>query len=136
GTDLVKRTALLHAAYNDKAGVTAAFNLNLLVRINRELGANFDVRRFRHEAVWNPAASRIEMYLVSLVQQRVHMRALDLVVHFREGERIHTENSYKFTEAMVGRLLRDAGFELQQSWCDRRKLFAVHLARRKMSLGT
>jgi dimethylhistidine N-methyltransferase len=130
GTDLVKRTGLLHAAYNDSAGVTAAFNLNLLERINRELGANFDVRRFRHEAVWNPAANRIEMYLISLVKQRVHIRALDLIVDFRESERIHTENSYKFTEATVRRLLQDAGFELQQSWCDHGRLFAVHLARR------
>jgi dimethylhistidine N-methyltransferase len=135
GTDLVKRASLLHAAYNDVDGVTAAFNLNLLVRINRELGADFDLRRFRHEAVWNPAASRVEMYLISLETQRVHIPALGRKISFGEGERIHTENSYKFTRAMVRELLHTAGFELQQSWCDRDDLFAVHLACRNASLG-
>jgi dimethylhistidine N-methyltransferase len=135
GTDLVKRTSLLHAAYNDAAGVTAAFNLNLLERINRELGADFDLRRFRHDAVWNPAASRIEMYLVSLRDQRVRIPAIGQTIHFREGERIHTENSYKFTREMVQQLLGDAGFDLQCSWCDRDNLFAVHLACRSTTLG-
>lgn len=135
GTDLVKRASLLHAAYNDADGVTASFNLNLLARVNRELGADFDLRRFRHEAVWNPAASRVEMYLISLETQRVHIPALSLTISFGEGERIHTENSYKFTSAMVRELLHTAGFELQQSWCDRDDLFAVHLACRNASLG-
>lgn len=136
GTDLVKRASVLHAAYNDAEGVTAAFNLNLLARINRELGADFDLRRFRHEAVWNPAASRVEMYLISLAAQRVHIPALGLTISFGEGERIHTENSYKFTSEMVRELLRAAGFELQRSWCDRDDLFAVHLARRNATWGT
>ena len=136
GTDLVKRAALLHAAYNDADGVTAAFNLNLLARINRELGADFDLRRFRHEAVWNPAASRVEMYLISLEKQRIDIPALDMTVDFREGERIHTENSYKFTAELVRELLHTAGFELHRSWCDRDDLFAVHLARRNASFGT
>jgi dimethylhistidine N-methyltransferase len=135
GTDLVKRASTLHAAYNDSAGVTAAFNLNLLERINRELGADFDLRRFRHEAVWNPAASRIEMYLISLAEQTVHIAALDLDINFREGERIHTENSHKFTPHMVEHLLNDAGVQLHRSWCDRDNLFAVHLARRNASSG-
>jgi L-histidine N-alpha-methyltransferase len=134
GTDLVKRASLLHAAYNDADGVTAAFNLNLLARINRELGANFNLRRFRHDAVWNPAASRVEMYLVSLEPQRVRIPALGLTIMFGEGERIHTENTYKFTPEMVRTLLRSAGFQLQRSWCDRDDLFAVHLARRNASL--
>ena len=136
GTDLVKRASLLRAAYNDADGVTAAFNLNLLARINRELGADFDLRRFRHDAVWNPAASRIEMYLVSLEAQRVRIPALDMTIDFREGERIHTENSYKFTGEMTRELLRTAGFELQRTWRDRDDLFAVHLARRNATLGT
>jgi dimethylhistidine N-methyltransferase len=133
GTDLVKRASVLHAAYNDAAGATAEFNLNLLERINRELGADFDLRRFRHEAVWNPAASRIEMYLVSLRDQRVRIPAIGKTIQFREGERIHTENSYKFTREMARQLLDDAGFQLQRSWCDRGQLFAVHLARRNTS---
>ena len=135
GTDLVKRSSLLHAAYNDRAGVTAAFNLNLLERINRELGADFDVRRFRHDAVWNPAASRIEMYLVSLREQRVRVPGIGQTIHFRENERIHTENSYKFTPEMVRQVLGDAGFVLQHSWSDRNHLFAVHLACRSTTLG-
>ena len=135
GTDLVKRAALLHAAYNDADGVTAAFNLNLLARINRELGADFDLRRFRHEAVWNPGASRVEMYLISLAAQRIHIPALGRTIAFGEGERIHTENSYKFTSDMVRELLHTAGFELQRSWCDRDDLFAVHLARRNATTG-
>jgi dimethylhistidine N-methyltransferase len=135
GTDLVKRASVLRAAYNDAAGVTAAFNLNLLERINRELGADFALRNFRHDAVWNPAASRIEMYLVSLREQRIWIPAIGTTIQFREGERIHTENSYKFTHEMARELLRDAGFELQRSWSDRDELFAVHLARRNASLG-
>jgi dimethylhistidine N-methyltransferase len=131
GTDLVKKASILHAAYNDAQGITAAFNLNMLERINRELGADFNLRRFRHEAVWNPAASRIEMYLVSLAPQRVIIPSLKLRVVFAEGERIHTENSYKFTPEMVSGVVSAAGFGLERAWSDSQKYFAVHLARAK-----
>jgi L-histidine Nalpha-methyltransferase len=129
GTDLVKRSSILRAAYNDKQGVTAAFNLNMLARINRELGGDFNLRRFRHEAIWNPIASRIEMYVVSLAQQSVNIRALDLRIAFAEGERIHTENSYKFTCEMVNTILSRSGFALERTWSDAQQYFAVHLAR-------
>jgi dimethylhistidine N-methyltransferase len=128
GTDLVKKASILHAAYNDSQGVTAEFNLNVLARINRELGANFDLRWFRHEAVWNPAASRIEMYLVSLRQQVIEIPALGRRFSFGEGERIHTENSYKFTIDSVMSILYPAGFHLEKTWTDRLECFAVHLA--------
>jgi dimethylhistidine N-methyltransferase len=131
GTDLVKKASILNAAYNDKQGVTAAFNLNILARINRELGADFNLRRFRHEAVWNPASSRIEMYLVSLAPQVVKIPSLDLRLPFAEGERIHTENSYKFTPEMVNRIFCAAGLTLERSWNDSQEQFAVHLARAK-----
>lgn len=129
GTDLVKKASILHAAYNDARGVTAEFNLNVLARINRELGANFDLRWFRHEAVWNPAASRIEMYLVSLRHQVIDIPAIGMRILFKEGERIHTENSYKFTAESVAAILEAAGFQLEKTWADRLECFAVHLAR-------
>lgn len=129
GTDMVKGAALLHAAYNDAAGVTARFNLNLLARINGELRANFNLERFRHVAEWNRQASRIEMYLESTREQIVRVADLDLKVRFLEGERIHTENSYKFTTKMVQDVLSAGGFELERSWTDPLKWFGVHLAR-------
>ena len=131
GTDLVKKASILHAAYNDKQGITAAFNLNMLARINRELGADFNLHQFRHEAVWNPVASRMEIYLVSLAAQMVNIPCLHLRVSFAEGERIHTENSYKFTPEMVNRIMSAAGFTLEHSWSDSQNYFAVHLARVK-----
>ena len=129
GTDLVKSATRLKAAYNDKAGVTARFNKNLLARINRELGANFDLGAFRHLAVWNCPRSRMEMYLQSTRSQTISIELPGLQVTFAEGERIHTENSYKYTHAMVRSLLQDGGFELEHTWTDRRKWFALHLAR-------
>jgi len=137
GTDLApgphKDEATLIAAYDDAAGVTAAFNRNILTRLNRELGADFDASLFAHRAVWNAGESRIEMHLESLTAQRVYvpesagLPALDLA--FAEGETIHTENSYKFTAASVEALLRDAGFATAKKFCDARGLFAVTLAR-------
>lgn len=129
GTDLVKSATLLKAAYNDKAGVTAQFNKNLLARINRELGANFDLSAFRHLAVWNRPRSRMEMYLQSTRSQTISIELPGLQVSFAEGERIHTENSYKYTHAMVRSLLKAGGFELEHTWTDRRNWFALHLAR-------
>ena len=128
GTDLVKDREILLAAYNDAAAVTARFNLNLLARINRELGGHFDPNAFRHDAVWNPRQSRIEMYLESLRQQHVAIDALGLRIPFARGERIHTENSHKYTVRGARQMLRQAGFAPQATWTDERKWFAVHFA--------
>ena len=128
GTDMVKDAQMLHQAYDDAAGVTARFNMNVLTRINRELEGNFNLRLFRHQARWNARESRVEMHLESLLAQRVAIRALDLEVRFLPGETIHTENSYKFTDESVLELLTRAGFRLRQQWSDADKWFTVYLA--------
>jgi L-histidine N-alpha-methyltransferase len=140
GTDLAptvgpenhKTEAMLLAAYDDAAGTTAAFNLNVLTRLNRDLGADFDTENFRHKVLWNPSESRIEMHLESLVAQRVLFPANEsgpaLTVDFAAGETIHTENSYKFTPAGVEALLASASFKVTKSWQDPQHLFAVTLA--------
>jgi len=124
GVDLVKDPALLHAAYNDAAGVTAAFNRNLLERANRELGADFDPRDFAHHAFYDPRRRRIEMHLVAL--RRVTVRLLGRRFDFGEGESLHTENSYKFTIDGLRSLARRAGFRPGPVWCDPQRLFSVH----------
>ena len=129
GVDLVKDQATLLAAYDDAAGVTAAFNRNLLVRLNRELEGNFDPQAFAHRALWNPAESRIEMHLESRMAQRVRLAALDLDVDFASGESIHTENSYKYAEGAPQELLTEAGFAPVESWTDAQGWFAVCLGR-------
>jgi dimethylhistidine N-methyltransferase len=129
GVDLVKDVRLLLAAYDDKAGVTAEFNLNLLSRLNRELGANFNLRAFRHKALWDSVHSRIEIYIESLSAQRVHIRALGLKVEFAPGERIHTENSYKYAPGQAERMLEKAGFAPVETWTDPKGWFAVCLGR-------
>jgi L-histidine N-alpha-methyltransferase len=126
GTDLVKDASLLLAAYNDAAGVTAEFNLNVLRRLNRELDADFDLASFRHEAVWNAALSRIEMHLKSLRAQTVRVGSLN--VSFQAGETIHTENSYKFTQGSIAAMLEASGFRMVEAWNDERGWFAVTLA--------
>jgi L-histidine N-alpha-methyltransferase len=128
GTDMVKDVDTLLAAYDDAAGVTGRFNKNLLVRINRDLDANFNPKLFRHRARWNEQHSRIEMHLESLLTQKVVLRALDLEVRFARGETIHTENSYKFTDERVVALLTRAGFKLRQQWTDPNHWFTVYLA--------
>ena len=129
GTDMAKDKSTLLAAYNDAQGVTARFNLNVLFRINRELGADFNPTAFRHKAIWNRKASRIEMHLESLRKQTVRIADLDLAISFDKGETIHTENSYKFTDKMVRNILADSSLLLEQTWSDERRWFAVHLAR-------
>jgi len=124
GVDLKKDPAVLHAAYNDSRGVTAAFNLNLLVRINRELGADFDLRRWRHYAFYNPAEGRIEMHLVSMTAQRVRLGKHRF--RFAAGETIHTENSYKYSLEGFRELAARAGFSAAKVWTDQRGLFALH----------
>jgi L-histidine Nalpha-methyltransferase len=131
GVDLVKDESLLLAAYDDAAGVTAAFNRNVLTRLNRELSADFDPREFAHRALWNSAASRIEMHLESRSSQRVHLAVANLEVEFAEGETIHTENSYKFEPGQAEKLLASAGFVPAGLWTDSREWFAVCLGRAK-----
>jgi L-histidine Nalpha-methyltransferase len=127
GVDLVKDEPTLLAAYDDPAGVTAAFNGNMLVRLNRELGADFDTTAFAHVAEWNPLASRIEIYLESRAAQTVRLPALSMRVKFAAGERIHTENSYKYRAGQAETLLCNAGFKPVARWTDERDWFAVYL---------
>jgi dimethylhistidine N-methyltransferase len=127
GVDLEKDEAVLHAAYNDAAGVTARFNLNLLVRMNRELGANFDVSAFRHCAIYNREQHRIEMHLVSRKAQKV--RLCGRTIAFAAGESIHTENSYKYSIPRLAALAGASGWRLQNSWTDANDMFSVHALR-------
>jgi dimethylhistidine N-methyltransferase len=124
GADLVKDPQLLHAAYNDAQGVTAAFNLNLLARANRELGARFEVDQFAHYAFYNAPLQRIEMHLVSRERQSVLLGGQRYA--FDEGESLHTENSYKFTVDGLRALARRAGFRPGPVWTDPQRLFSVH----------
>jgi dimethylhistidine N-methyltransferase len=128
GVDLKKSPAILLPAYDDAKGVTAAFNLNLLVRINRELGGTFDLSRFAHEAVYDVGAGRIEMRLVSLADQTVRVAGQNLA--FAAGERIHTENSHKYSVSQFQTLARGAGWTPIGAWTDQDQLFSLHLLRR------
>jgi dimethylhistidine N-methyltransferase len=129
GVDLVKDPGTLLDAYDDAAGVTADFNRNILVRLNREFGANFNPDAFAHRAVWNERQSRMEMHLESRILQNVQISSLDLNLCFRPGETIHTENSYKYKPGQAEALLRSADFAPEHTWTDERGWFAVHLAR-------
>ena len=124
GADLRKEKAILEPAYDDVLGVTAAFNLNLLGRINRELGGAFDLRAFRHRAFYDQEHGRIEMHLVSLRPQRVRIEALGLKVAFEEGETIHTESSYKHDETTLHALADATGFTVERTWTDAERRFA------------
>ncbi len=124
GVDLVKDPAILHAAYNDSAGITALFNKNLLRRANRDAEANFDIARFAHYAPYNPVARRIEMYLVSTATQRVTVCGRS--IHFAEGEAIETEWSYKYSVDDFRALSIAAGFVPRKVWCDEDRLFSLH----------
>lgn len=124
GVDLKKDANVLIPAYNDGAGVTAAFNLNLLDRINREIEPCFDLRNFRHEAIYNSRDGRVEMHLVSLVPQEIRIRGTSFF--FEEGESIHTENSYKYSISQFRYLAGSAGWRLQETWMDKREYFSVH----------
>jgi L-histidine N-alpha-methyltransferase len=129
GADYAKSPKILLPAYDDEAEITAAFNKNVLARLNRELDADFNLDSFRHVANWNRRCSRMEMYLESIEEQAVFIAELEMDLQFGQGERIHTENSYKYTDQMIESILRDSGFILEQSWSDRKKWFGVHLAR-------
>ena len=130
GADLTKPEHDLLLAYDDPLGVTAAFNRNLLVRINRELSADFDLAGFSHRAVWNASEQRIEMHLVSLVDQTVHVRASDLTVAFRASEWIWTESSYKYTADQIIDLGAGAGFVTDDQWIDHDARFALTMFER------
>ena len=123
GADLIKPADVLNAAYNDAAGVTAKFNLNLLVRINRELGATFKLDTFEHHAFYNRERHRIEMHLASLKRQKV--KVAGETIEFRAGETIHTENSYKYSIASLGALARGAGWQPAGVWTDAREYFST-----------
>ncbi|HYX26057.1 MAG TPA: L-histidine N(alpha)-methyltransferase [Thermoanaerobaculia bacterium] len=127
GVDLEKPESVLIPAYDDPLGVTAAFNRNLLVRINRELGGGFDLATFRHRALYNREKGRIEMHLESLRQQTVPLRGLGVEIPFAAGETIHTENSYKFRVEQVATLAAATGFELRRTWTDSKVWFAANL---------
>jgi dimethylhistidine N-methyltransferase len=124
GADVRKDPSRLVPAYDDAAGVTAAFNLNILRRLNREAGANFALSQFRHQAVWNDAESRIEMHLVSQVTQTVQLGGSS--VSFEAGETIHTENSYKHSIEAMRVLAREAGWVPAQVWTDKAQMFALY----------
>jgi L-histidine N-alpha-methyltransferase len=127
GVDLKKSISILLPAYNDAKGVTAAFNLNLLARINRELQGDIDLSRFAHDAVYNERDGRIEMYLVSLARQTVNV--LGRAFTFAEGERIHTENSHKYTVGEFQALASASGWRPIKAWVDPDQLFSLHLLR-------
>jgi dimethylhistidine N-methyltransferase len=124
GVDLKKDRSKLHAAYNDAAGVTAAFNLNVLHRINRELGGDIDVGAFRHSAHYDEAAGRIEMHLVSAREQKITVAGRAFT--FGAGETIHTESSYKYSVDEFQALARRAGFSAEHHWLDPERLFSIH----------
>jgi uncharacterized SAM-dependent methyltransferase len=125
GVDLLKPASVLVPAYDDSEGVTASFNRNVLVRLNREAAANFDPFAFDHRAIWNATEGRIEMHLVSQHAQVVAVAGVPIC--FTEGETIHTENSYKFTEDRVRALAEAAGWALRERWFDSERRFGVFL---------
>jgi len=130
GADLKKSRETLEAAYNDALNLTAAFSRNLLLRINRELNADFDLKQFKHRAFFNEAQSRIEIHLVSLARQKVNIRdpkSQDLAqFEFQSGETIHTENSYKYNLEMLAVLAEDAGFKPARVWFDSGRKFSCN----------
>lgn len=130
GIDLKKSPNVLHQAYNDRNGVTAQFNLNLLYRINNELGANFDLDAFEHYAFYNPSRNRVEMHLISQCHQTVTID--DTTVSFRKGESIWTESSYKYNVDEFGELASMAGFTLDHAWYDEQERFALLCCTRDM----
>jgi len=124
GVDLKKDSVILNDAYNDRRGITAAFNLNLLQRINRELGSDFDIKQFRHYAFYNSREGRIEMHLVSLTEQMIHLDSTS--IPFRKGESIWTENSYKYSIDEFCEIASAAGFKVRHVWTDEKQWFSVY----------
>ena len=135
GIDLKKSPAILVPAYDDAQGVTAAFNLNVLHRINRELGGQFDVHQFEHVALFNQVQSRIEMHLRSRCRQHVPIAKIEQVIAFHAGETIHTENSFKYTVDDIRALGAQACLDLRRTWFDKRRYFLLALFRPTMTTG-
>ena len=129
GADLRKSRAVLESAYADALGITAAFNLNLLVRINRELAGDFHLEGFRHRAAYDEAEGRVSMYIESIHAQTVEIKALNLRIHFATGERIHTENSFKYSTDELCTLAERSGFACTHTWLDKREFFSSNLFR-------
>ena len=129
GLDLKKDQEILHNAYNDAQNITAKFNLNVLKRINAELGANFNLEKFEHHAIYNEEQGRIEMYLRSLSEQSIVIPKSDLSVNLSKDELIHTENSHKFSLDQIESLLKQSNFEKLEMWFDSRNYFALVLAK-------
>ena len=127
GADLRKDAATLELAYNDPTGVTAAFNKNLLGRLNRELGADFDIRAFEHETKYDATRGVVDSFLVSQCKQKVRLENLDFEVEFDAGEPLHTESSYKFTTEDLAASAEEAGFALARTWLDRKRYYSVNL---------
>ncbi len=128
GTDMVKDRRRMEAAYDDRDGITEAFNLNILRRINRDLRANFDLACYRHVALWNEDQSRIEMHLQALRDQTIRIPGINATYRIAKGETIHTENSYKFTRASINTLMQTSGYKTVEQWTDEQHWFAVTLA--------
>lgn len=131
GFDLKKDEEVLRRAYNDSEGVTARFNLNLLERINRELDGNFDISKFEHTAEFNHEKSRMEMYLISKEEQDISINGIGETIHFDKGERIHTENSYKYNDDMIEELAAASGLRWIKTWNDDKRYFALSLFEKK-----
>jgi dimethylhistidine N-methyltransferase len=127
GADLMKDKSIVEPAYDDSQGITAQFNMNLLTRMNRDLGGNFDLSQFRHKAFLNETLGRVEMHVESLRQQAVTLHQLKREFFFEKGETIHTENSYKFTFPVLKKLAARGGFEIEKTWMDQRKWFSLNL---------
>jgi dimethylhistidine N-methyltransferase len=127
GFDLQKDESVLSAAYNDKAGITAKFNLNLLARINRELGGNFELEKFEHYAFYNHEQNRMEMHLISKIDQQLYIGALGKTFSLKKGESIHTENSYKYSVNQIAALAEDCGFAIEKNFTDKKRWFNLAL---------
>lgn len=128
GLDLVKDTRILESAYDDSQGITAQFNLNVLSRINNELGANFDLNNFSHYSTYNEEYQRIEMYLKSLSSQSIVVSKSNILLNIEKNELIHTEHSYKFSLSQIRSLLKNTGFKIHHIWLDDKKYFSLTLA--------
>lgn len=127
GIDLRKEKHILESAYDDSEGITAAFNLNLLERINRELNADFDRDAFKHTAVYNEKAGKVEIHLVSRKQQAVTIAGCGIEIYFDEGEKIHTENSFKYSLEEISALAKQSGFKIEKQWFDEKQWFSLNL---------
>ena len=127
GIDLRKDSAIIEKAYDDSAGITAQFSLNFLARINRELGGQFDLTTFQHQAIYNEEIGRVEIYLASTQAQRIRIERLGLEVSFAAGERIHTENSYKYSLTEIDELASASGLKLERQWLDGGRRFSINV---------